>query len=82
MISAKVTNATIASAVGAILLWLLQTYAHVTVPEGVQMAAVTILTLIVGYVTEETRPAPSAEATLRRRQARPADARWGARSEP
>ena len=66
MPSDKVISATIAAAVGTIAFWLLGTYAHVEVPEGVQAAAVGLLTLLVGYLVPENRPAPSAVQAVRR----------------
>jgi hypothetical protein len=66
--SNKVTAATIAAAVGTILVWLLNSYAHVAVPDAVQGAIVVILTLAAGYFTYEDHPAPSAIATVHRKR--------------
>lgn len=71
MPSHKVTAATIAAAVGAILFWLLGEYAGVHPPELVQAAAVTLLTLAVGYIVPEHAPSPSAVAHLAGHPERP-----------
>lgn len=84
--SNKVTAATIAAAVGTIVFWALKEYAQVNAPEPVQMAVVMLLTAlltgVVGYLVPEHNPAPSAIATLRRRQAVPTGGRRGAGPEP
>lgn len=65
MPSTKVTASAIAAAVGTIVMWLLQTYAHVEVPPAVYTAVVALLTLLVGYFIPEQNPAPSAVAAVR-----------------
>jgi hypothetical protein len=65
MPSTKVTAATIAAAVSTVLVWLLHSYASVTVPDAVQGAIVVLLTLLAGYLVPEQNPSPSGVAAVR-----------------
>lgn len=62
--SDKTVAATIATAVGLIVVWALQTYAHTDIPAPVAGAGVTLLTLAVGYFVPENRPSTSARVAL------------------
>lgn len=65
MPSTKVGAATIAAALGSIIVWALKQYVAVDLPAEVSAAVVVLLTLIVGYVVPEQNPAPSAVETVR-----------------
>ena len=68
--STKVTAATVAAALGTIIVWLLKQYTSVEVPDVVSGALVVLLTLGVSYIIPEQNPAPSAIATLHSRAPR------------
>lgn len=68
---AATSAGTIAAAVGTLIVWALNTYTATAVPDGVQIAIVTILTLVFtalfGYLWPEGNPAPSAVETVKRK---------------
>ena len=68
--STKVTAATVAAALGTIVVWLLHQVASVEVPDVVSGAIVVLLTLGVGYLIPEGNPSPSARAALHSRAPR------------
>lgn len=47
----KVQTATVAGAIAAILIWVLETYAHIDMPEYIAAALTTIIMAAVAYVT-------------------------------
>lgn len=47
----KVQTATVAGALAAILIWVLETYAHIDMPEYIAAALTTIIMAAVAYVT-------------------------------
>jgi hypothetical protein len=46
----KITASTLAGAITAILIWLLQEYAHTDIPPEIAVAIATIISAIVGYL--------------------------------
>jgi uncharacterized membrane protein len=56
----KVAAASIAAAVGAILIWLVEHYGGVDLPPPVEAAIVVVLTFVAGYVVPEHNPSRSA----------------------
>lgn len=60
MPSTKVSAATLAAALGTIVVWVLKHYANVEISDAVTGAIVVILTLLCGYLIPEQNPAPSA----------------------
>lgn len=65
------TAGTAAAAIGTLAMYVLKVYAHVDVPDPVNVAVVTLLTLVLtlasGYLTPENHPAPSAVETVHER---------------
>jgi len=54
-VNPKVTSAAIAAAVVTILVWGLDVFAGVELPEVVQIAIVTLITFAAGYIKTDTR---------------------------
>ena len=54
-INPKVTSAAVAAAVVAVLVWGLDTFAGVSLPEVVQVALITLVTFAAGYIKTDTR---------------------------
>lgn len=63
--SSKVGAAAVASALGVLLIYLIEAVSKVDLPTSVEGALVVLLTLGVGYLIPETNPAPSAVAAVR-----------------
>ena len=62
--STKVTTFTLAAAVAAIVAWAVETWAHVHIPDGIQMALAIVVGAILAYWVPETNPASSARRHL------------------
>ena len=63
--STKVTAATAAAAMAALLIWEAQSLGWVDdVPAGIEAAFATLLTLAAGYFVPERRPSSSARAAI------------------
>ena len=59
--STKVTAATAAAAFTTLLIWVAQSQGWVNdVPDGLEVAVTTLLTLVAGYFVPERNPSPSA----------------------
>lgn len=54
-VNPKVTSAAIAAAIVTILVWALNQFAGVDLPEVVQIAVVTLITFAAGYIKTDTR---------------------------
>jgi hypothetical protein len=65
MPSTKISAATIAGAIGSILVWLLHDYAGVNMPDGVAAAVVLLISVLIAYFVPETNPSPSAVEAVR-----------------
>lgn len=66
-VSSKVTAATLAAAVGAILVYAIEQALHLDLPTAIEGAVVVLLTLAAGYLVPEEHPAPSAIETVHER---------------
>jgi hypothetical membrane protein len=54
-VNPKVTSAALAAAVVVVLVWVLDRFAGVVLPEAVQIAVVTLVTFAAGWLKTDTR---------------------------